>query len=92
MLFRRALVTAAAVTLVLVGCGARSSAGDQGAATELTAAELESETGPCVCRLPEDEGMTCCRSGLLLACQCDGRWSCHTTPTGRSCGSAGRRR
>jgi hypothetical protein len=41
--------------------------------------------------LPQDELTTCCRAGLVLACQCSGSatHSCQLVPTGRSCRSAG---
>lgn len=75
--------------LGLAACRSR----DTPAASQLTAAELDADTGPCVCRLPQDEGLTCCRGGIVLACACNGggNGACNPVPTGRSCGSPNRR-
>jgi hypothetical protein len=84
---RRAAGAVAAVAILLVACThPRTSS------TTTTASDFDVDTGPCLCRLPQDELSTCCRSSLVLTCRCQGTstYTCQLVPTGRSCGGPSR--
>ena len=57
--------------------------------TTVTSGTYDIEAGPCMCRLPQDEFLTCCRSAMELTCRCTGggNWGCQMVPTGRTCGN-----
>ena len=54
--------------------------------TTVTSGTYDVETGPCMCRLPQDEFLSCCRSAMELTCRCNPNSSCFMVPTGRTCG------
>ena len=54
--------------------------------TTVTSGTYDIETGACMCRLPQDEFLSCCRSGMELTCRCNPNSSCFVVPTGRTCG------
>lgn len=86
--FRSAAI-ATAVTL-----GAACAKAPDASTTTVTSAPADVDTGPCVCRLPQDEFLSCCRGGVELTCRCAGAGSdsaCHVVPSGRRCGGASSR-
>lgn len=54
--------------------------------TTVTSGTYDVEAGACMCRLPQDEYLSCCRSGMELTCRCNPNSSCFVVPTGRTCG------
>ena len=57
-----------------------------GTSTTVTSGTYDVDTGACMCRLPQDEFLSCCRSGMELTCRCNPSSSCFVVPTGRTCG------
>ena len=54
--------------------------------TTVTSGTYDIDTGACMCRLPQDEYLSCCRAGMELTCRCNPNSSCFVVPTGRTCG------
>jgi len=71
---------------MLVAIGAGIFACSRSPTTTTTSATYDIETGACMCRLPQDEFLNCCRSGMELTCRCNPNSSCFVIPTGRTCG------
>ena len=76
----RALMLAAIVVAILACSRSPTST------TTVTSGTYDIETGACMCRLPQDEFLSCCRSGMELTCRCNPSSSCFVVPTGRTCG------
>ena len=77
------LLALAGVTLAIFAC--TRSPGTS--TTSVTSGTYDVETGACMCRLPQDEFLTCCRSGMELTCRCNPNGACFMAPTGRTCGT-----
>ena len=86
----RRQVLAVTFTLVVAAGTAAACGGRQPGTTTPTSGTYDVEAGPCSCRLPQDEYLTCCRAGLELTCRCGDRYACNTVPSGRTCSERGR--
>lgn len=76
-----ALILAALVTGIFA-----CTRGPTTSTTTVTSGTYDVEAGACMCRLPQDEFLSCCRSGMELTCRCNPGSSCFVVPTGRTCG------
>lgn len=73
------VVACVTATAAVFACATR-----RGSTTDVTSGTYDVDVGACMCRLPQDELMTCCRSSIELTCRCDKSW-CHMVPSGRTC-------
>jgi hypothetical protein len=69
---------------VLLSCTRSSST----STTTPSSGTYDVEMGACLCRLPQDELSSCCRTGMELTCRCgsNANPACMMVPTGRTCG------
>ena len=79
---RGVAVLLAGAALVLAACTRAPST----STTNVTSGTYDVEPGACMCRLPQDEFMSCCRSGMELTCRCNPNSACFMVPSGRTCG------
>jgi hypothetical protein len=83
---RRCSSSGRALVLAILATGIFACTRSAGRTTTVTSGTYDVETGACMCRLPQDEFLSCCRSGMELTCRCNPNSSCFVVPTGRTCG------
>ncbi|MBX3261764.1 MAG: hypothetical protein KIS78_06570 [Labilithrix sp.] len=54
--------------------------------TTVTSGTYDVDPGACICRLAQDEYLSCCRSAMELTCRCTPNGACAMVPSGRTCG------
>ena len=75
---RRVSTTVIVALLVLAACGGQRT-------STTTVRSSPYRDAACVCRLPSDDMLGCCRHGMELACRCAGVGACALMSTGRHC-------